>query len=233
MRRVSFFGLWICVGCSVVESQDIATDAMSAVYTAEATEQGAVAMAVLRVGATHASTYVQLTGDDAISVTDGEQRVTLVESHIGNIYSYTAVMEPIADEAELVFAFERSVDAGAPDSRVSMPAAPTLTAPGEAYVFSRASDDIVVSWEPSGSDDRVRVMLAGPCISDWSTESDDSGSVTIPADEIEAVAGSDDASCEVGINLYLERVGELDPAFGEGGDILARQLRGVEIVSEP
>jgi hypothetical protein len=215
-----------------VESDDVLTDGIYADLSAVATEEGMRVTAILVVGGESSNTYVKLTGDDALTATaDGETR-RLSAQNLGNIYHYGADLAANTGDTEVVFRFERSIDDGAPDSRCTLPAAIDITGPADGDVFSRAEDELVVTWTPSNEDDTLRLEVEGNCIQGMIWTVDDTGSYTIPPGTLTSQSDPPEA-CETEIQLSRERSGTLDPAFGEGGRVVCSQRRTTTFRSDP
>lgn len=222
-------------GCAEsVESDDVLTDGIYAILRAVATDDdGLRATAILLVGGAGSNTYVMLTGDDALTATADGETSRLIAQNLGDIYQYNGELAANAVDTEVVFRFERTIDDGAPDSRCTMPAAFEITAPVDGDVFSRAEDDLVITWTPGSDDDPLQLEVDGSCIQDLVvTIDEDTGSHTIPAGTIESFAEPAEA-CEITIRLSRERSGTLDPAFGEGGRVTCSQLRETSFRSDP
>jgi hypothetical protein len=215
-----------------VESDDVSTDGIYADLSATALEDGMRVIATLVVGGESSNTYVKLTGDDALTATaDGETR-TLTAQNLGNIYHYGADLAATTGGTEVVFRFERSIDDGAPDSRCTLPDAVEITGPAEGDVFSRAEDDLVITWTPGNEDDTVRLDLDGTCIQGMTWTVDDTGNYTVPAGTLGSQTDPPEA-CKTDIRLSRERSGELDPGFGEGGRVVCTQRRTIALRSDP
>jgi hypothetical protein len=216
--------------CAKTDSEDLLTHGMSAELEARATGDGTTLVsATLFVGDPSDLNFVELQGDDDLIAENSGQQMEMGESSLGNIVSYSAVFTTDEEGDEFVVDFERSLDAGAPDSSVTLPAKYTVDAVDTAQ--SRAAD-LVLSWdEPSDDDmawraDGSCIELAGAPIDANATD------LTISASTLVAVAGAD-PSCQVTITLTRQREGDLDPGYGHGGSILGTQIRTVVFTSNP
>ena len=82
-----------------------------------------------------------------------------------------------------------------------------------------------------------------PRIVDWNTDGDctiderddtaDDGEASIPVGRIETFESDKDEECEVELEVIRSASGEIDPAFTEGGNIVARQVRTGSFTSTP
>lgn len=211
-------------GCASVVSTDIATDAMYADLVASSDGSSTHTTATLRVGDATSNTFVNLEGDDSLIVRSGEQSQTMTEAYLGDIYFYSADFDLFEGDTEFVFSLERSIDAGAPDNRVSLPQPIELTLPKSGETLSRETDDITVSWTPSGEPDLVRATVSGDCIWDEVVDADgDPGTLVIPAGSISPLDDNDPQSCDAVILLERRRAGTLDSALSQGGKIMGVQ----------
>lgn len=220
-------------GCASVDSSDVRTAGIYPNFTASTDGSGTRAEATLRVGGASSNTFVALSDGDSLTVTADGEATTLSETRLGDYVIYTADLEPDAEDTSFTFALERTTDTSAPSSVATLPAAFELTAPAADSVFSRA-EDIVVSWEPSGEQDTMLVEWATDCTWTYEVEVDgDTGSLTIPAADVEVIDGHEEESCAGALTLTRRRGGALDPAFEEGGSIYGRQTRSVALRSDP
>ncbi|MDP2310763.1 MAG: hypothetical protein Q8P18_32395 [Pseudomonadota bacterium] len=221
--------------CESVESKDTLTDGIYADYAAVTEGNGITrAQATLRVGGGTSNTFVELVGDDVLTVTAGGITETLLSANIGDYFTYLADLDVDAADTSFAFAFTRTVDAGAPQSTVSLPSPFTLTGPAADTVFSRATDPIVVTWGDAGSTDALQVKLTGDCIFDHLVSVDgDPGTVTIEAGTLLPTNEETPEACAVSLVVQRRRDGTLDAGFGEGGVVYAAQTRAVGIRSDP
>lgn len=224
------------VGCESVESTDVLTSGLYADLSATADGSGTTRTeAVLRVGGGTSNTYLALAGDDTLSAleTASGTKITLDEHNLGDIYHYWADFDVDAEDSEFVISFERTIDDGAPDSNMTLPAPFDITGPDADANHSRAAD-LTVGWEPSGSADPMAWEIVGECFHAASgTLSGDSGSVVVPAGSLQPFDGEDATSCEATLTVSRARAGNLDPGYGEGGKITGRQVRQIKFRSDP
>ncbi|MBN2359376.1 MAG: hypothetical protein JXR83_07970 [Deltaproteobacteria bacterium] len=227
-------GMWL-LACTNTESENVMTDGIHADITVTATGNGQTEVgASMRVGSA-SNTYLNLSGADQLFAIKGSERKKMTERQLLGAVWYTATFDSDEAETEFAVSFEREVDASAPNSHGTLPAAFSLTAPAASAEFSRANDTITITWEPSAGPDRIHVAADGSCIKPYNDDLDgDPGTTTInpntfkePDDE--DLQGKD---CKVTIELRRTRSGDVDPAF-EGGDFVARQVRTVQINSKP
>jgi len=225
------------VGCEAVNSQDVLTSGVYANLDVTTSGTGlSVVQAVLRVGGKHSNAYLSLSGDDTLTATsDGETR-TLYEVSLGEYREYATDFQTDAADTAFQISFDRTVDAGAPDSQLTLPAPFDLTGPAAESTFSRASEDILVEWSDSGSSDSMRWEATGDCIEYASGSIDgDEGVQTLEAGTLESTWSDDGANeaqdCSVTLTLWPTRGGTVDAGYGEGGEAHAHQVRTIEFTS--
>jgi hypothetical protein len=225
MRNLALFAL-LASACTTTDSSDVLTHGMYAdvAATTEGTGQTTVS-ATLYLGNPINLDFVQLTGDDALVASfDGSDK-TMTETTILNIVSHTATFDSGDPGDEFHIAFERSVDAGAPDSVVTLPDAFDITPPPS--TLSRG-DAIDIPYGPAGTADVVHWSVRGDCI-DLASGSlqGDTGTVPLEANMLVLRQGSTQTSCLVTLEIDRERDGNLDRGYGKGGTAIGRQSRTV------
>lgn len=235
--RMLAVGAVLAVGtaCASVESDDVLTDGIYANF--DAVNTGApqtAATAIFRVGGATSNTFVNLGGDDTVSVAvDGGEAVALTETNLGDLYSYIGSFDAAAAETSFAFALNRTIDAGAPASECSLPAPFAIVTPSAAAVFSRPNDPIIVTWD-GGEADTMEVVLESDCIvTSVNVVSGDPGSFTIEAGGYEVFDDRADESCEATLKVRRVRAGSLDQGFGEGGRVACTQERTVSVRLDP
>lgn len=224
-------------GCAEdVDSDDVATDAIYANIWVEASGDGnSRAYTALRVGGSSSNTFLELTDYDALMtfVNDTSKGMAESESALGTTYSATFPYE--AEDTPFRVAFLRTpppdgecAGKSAPNSTVTLPRPFSITAPAPSTSVSRGAG-FTFTWNNSGESDPLSYRVSGTCIQDYSESiSSDSGSYTIPAGSIMVVGTDQTVSCAATLTLSRTRAGSLDPNYGEGGVISARQYRTLD-----
>ncbi len=240
MKKMLFVGLGIValnglLACENVDSSDVMTSGVYADINATADGSGhTLVQTSLRVGGAHSNTFLDLVDDDKLTVSQGDDVQQMERQSLFAKVWYEKSFAVDAADTPFTIAFTRTVDQGAPNSSLTLPAPFEISAPAEDAHFSRMSDDIVVSWDPAGSTDSMRLSLDGNCIRILQKDlSGDDGQYTIAHDDIELSSDADEGtSCTLTLTLQRRRVGQLDPGYGEGGQITGMQTRTIEIQSE-
>jgi hypothetical protein len=220
-------------GCAKIESSDLLTTGIYADLAARSTGMGTTAIyATLYVGSPSNLNFVELTGDDQLIASYGGQRTAMTQTELLNIVSHVAQLPTDADGAAFDIALERTVDAGAPMSHVTLPAKFTV-APAPATASRAAA--LTLSWSSSASADAMAWKATGACIGDaQGAITGDPGTVTIPAGAFVKRAGQNIAdTCTVSITVTRSRPGVLDPHYGKGGVVVGSQERTVMAMSTP
>jgi len=217
-------------GCSEsVESTDIRTTGIYPEIVVTATGNGTSVVEVqLKTGGPNSNTYLELRGEDTLETTVGEETKTLDGTSSD---TYRASFDVDAEDTEFVIAFLRGdEDENAPASRVTMPAPFELAV--EVTEASRTADDIEFTWDPPASGN-VTWEADGDCIFGEEDDTPDDGAATIAAGTLEALSSKQDETCTVDLQLTRSRRGTIDPAFTEGGRIVARHVRRDSFSSTP
>lgn len=238
MRRIA---LWTVVlaaaGCQPVESTDIKTSGVYADIWVEADGSGETDVGTtLRVGGALSNTFLELQAGDELWATDGFASKQMSELFLLGYVSYFASFAGDAEDTEYVVSFERADDVSAPDSWVRLPGPFEIVAPASGTSFSRASDNVVITWEPSGTLDDMSWRVIGGSCADADNLPDiagDPGVMTLEVGDVVALEGHESESCSITVELTRSRPGTLDPAYGEGGTVYARQVRKIELLSAP
>lgn len=223
------------IACESVSSVDVTTNGMYANFEVSADGSGTSrANAVLRVGGPSSNVYVDMAEGDSLSAAmNGGDSVEMEKASLGDFKEYNAEFDLDVEDTEFVFDFLRDAGESAEGNAVSLPAQFAFTGPEEDATFSRADDALVVTWD-GGSDDSIRYMVDGDCISLHSEIADvDEGSITIDAGTLEATDENDPETCTVDITVRRVRGGTVVEAFGEGGLAEGVQVRTMSVVSAP
>ena len=169
---------------------------------------------------------IRLVDEDVMSVTSKDHAVVMTESDLVVEYRYDAAFETADAGQHFEVSLDRAGDASAPHSTVTLPEPFTLATPATA---SRSAP-LTIAWSPSGSTDQISVHLTG-CASTQLDAIADTGSVTLPAGSV--VADPSTATCDLAVEVSRTRTGLLDPAYGQGGSIVASQRRTTSLSSTP
>lgn len=229
VRSTSTLALLLCAACTeTVESGDVRTSGVYPEIEVTADGSGDSTVRVeLKVGGSNSNTYLELRGDDELEVTVGDSTKSMRESGKGYVATF-----PVDEEGtEFTIAFLRGdEDDDAPSSTVKLPAPFELTV--EETEASRKDDELVYTWEPSGSGN-VKWEIEGDCIQRDDGSTPDDGTNKLAAGAIETFDSDKDKSCSVELQLAREQSGSLDEAFEKGGQIVARHVRKKSFTSTP
>lgn len=230
------------VACEKVDSGDVATDAVYAELRATADGSGNTELyAALKTGGANSNTFLDLiTGDELLGYQDTTAQV-MGEQSLGNARWYTTAYAIDAADTPFRIAFLRTQTpehncnaVSAPQSNVTLPSPFNITGPAANTTFSRAADDVVVTWDTSGQADPMSWVMAGDCIEIRAGDiNGDPGTLTIAANQFVALQDHETETCSVTISIRRIRGGTVDPNYGEGGEFLGRQLREIDVLSAP
>ncbi len=222
--------------CTTVESDNILTSGMFADMAARANGDGTTRVsATLYLGNPINLNFVDLTGGDELHAIHDTSDKVMSETIILNVVSHAATFQSDAEDDEFIVDFQRDVDDGAPSSVVTLPAPFEIDAIGS---DAPRSDDMPLTWTPSGLDP-MDWIASGDCIDTASgTVGTDTGGTAVPAGTLvkrEPQQGGQPIpdSCTVTLTMTRQRIGELDTAFGEGGQIVGEQVRTITFTSVP
>jgi hypothetical protein len=216
-------------GCAQeVESTDVRTSGVYPEIDVTATGNGSSRVVVrLKVGGRNSNTYLDLTGPDTLQASTGGTTKTLDSS---DSHSYAAVF-PTDAQAEFTVAFLRGpADTNAPASRVTLPV--PFDAALDTTQASRATSDVTVTWTPPAAGD-LSLTVNGGCFIGYAEQTPDDGTAIVSRDRLQTYNGRANDSCTADVTLERDGMGEVDPAFTEGGSVLARQIRGASFTTTP
>ncbi|HYO95855.1 MAG TPA: hypothetical protein VER33_15140, partial [Polyangiaceae bacterium] len=97
---------------------------------------------------------------------------------------------------------------------------------------SRATDEVTFTWEPAATGD-LAWEYEGDCVMSDDGVTPDDGEATLAVGEVRTFESEANESCTVDVTLARSRGGTIDPAFTEGGRIVARQVRSDSFFSVP
>jgi hypothetical protein len=241
MRRFSFLlvvlgGAPCIAACTSVKSSDVKTQGMSALMQVTDDGSGQTVVRMQLNVDNNATDFIDLSPGDSLMAYNGTQGSGMGRNDIAGDVYYTANFTG-ADAENTMFrvALNRTSDVSAPNSTASLPKPFNITAPPAGKSYSRATDDITVTYDTTGTADGMTWELSGDCVNGGSgTVTGDTGSFTI----LHASLPSSDpmqktTSCSVSVILKRTRSGQVDPAYGYGGSASATQTRTVMFTSTP
>lgn len=224
------FALFLCAGCEIAGSSDLATSEISAEMLLFATGDGtATAEAILRTGGLGSATFVELSGEDALVATFDGATQELEAQDLVALYRYRTVFESDTAGATVHFDLQRATDLGAPESTATLPDAFVLDPVVDA---ATSTDSLALSWSPSGSTDAMSLRVEGPCILTYRSSLTDSGSASVDLSELELTDAEDTEGCTLEVRLARVRDGVPDPAWEEA-TIRAEQQRSEDVAFTP
>ncbi len=228
----------LALGCSVTQSEDLETSGMAASITVSADGSGVSLVSARLSTDANALNSIQLDSGDIFLASAGSQSQDMSMLDVLDEITYHASFsgQDGAGTMYNVALNRRSGFMSAPSSTVTMPAPYTITAPTASATFSRASDDITVTYSSSGSGDPVTWNISSTSCSSSPSGSvaNDSGSLTITKGSLVTTdAQEKNVTCQVTITLQRTRTGTIDSHYGYGGTINAAQQRSVTFTSTP
>lgn len=161
-------------------------------------------------------------------MTEGFARSGGYFSTFENWYSATFSRQLTGETFSVLF--QRTSGDDATGSSVTIPASFDIVEPTSEQVFSRASEDILASWDNVSTN--VTMLVAGTLACGGSStgvpfEYDivltDTGQFTIPAGSLPNQTGN----CSVTLKVDRALSGQIDATFGQGGRIIGHQIRSV------
>ncbi len=221
-------------GCAEdVDSTDIRTGGMYAIYEAVSDGSGETDIsAQLRVGGDD-GTFIELKADDELTVTTDEDEATLRHIEKGNRHYYESTIDGDEGGLEIQIALSRGdLDDDAPDSFATLPK------PFEAALEDKdlkdilRGNDVFIVWD-NEANGKMEWSLEGDCVKSESGSTDDDGSLTIKAEDVEVWESDQGEACDVTVTLDRIKKGETDTTFEEGGEFYAIQRRSVTFSSMP
>jgi hypothetical protein len=217
----------LAAGCKQsVESTDIRTTGVYPVVDVSADGSGNTRVLVqLKVGGPNANTYLDLTGDDHLTATAGG--VTRPLDSSGSV-GYATTFQTDASGPVVISFLRGAADTSAPNTIVNLPTPFSLTL--SSTESSRATGSVGATWTPAGTAN-IESSIVGSCIDVIAETIPDDGTATIAGDQLHAHSSSD--ACTVTLSLARVQSGQVDPAFTEGGDVKARQVRSASFTTTP
>ena len=222
--------------CSNTSSENVTTEGVRADIDVFSDGSGRTLVDVqLEVGSNGiGNTSLELGPADSLTVmANGIQKTMIEDASILGEFSYEANYDFDDGGTMFTVSFVRNNGISAPNSNVILPDGFIVQSPTSNDVFGQA-DNIPIAWTPSGTTIVPTVQVSLSCFLNSAVMITETTAATITADTgvaslpVAAVipTGSLDTSrlCEGEVRLSRWRRGNLDPNYGEGGDITAEQL---------
>lgn len=217
-------------GCSseTIDSSDIKTRGIAALIEVKAENESSSRVYVkLLAGGSSSNTSVILGNGDQLTATANGETKKLSADGEGE---YLANFATGAADTEFVVAFERDDGDNAPNSVGKLP--PPFTV-GAIDPKSRAADDVLITWDPSGSDS-ITIKVDGDCIKSVSDiKTSDTGSYNLTKDKLEAWESQKEDTCDVRVQIWRTRSGAADTAWDNESRMTMVQVRAVKFQSAP
>jgi len=234
-RLCILIGAVLISGCSSTTSDNVTTEGINADIDVFANGSGRTFVdAELEVGDGLGGTSLQLVAGDRLTVTaNGIQKTMTEDASIIGRFRYEASFD--FDDAGTMFtvSFSRNNGVNAPNSNVTLPEGFVVQSPQGNDVFSQA-DDVPLQWTPNGTTITPDIDVSLSCTTtggvvftasqDVAT-SGDTGVASLPIASVIPIGTLDTTRlCEGEVHFSRWRRGNLDPAYGEGGDITAEHI---------
>ena len=228
-------GATLISGCSSTTSDNVTTEGINADIDVFANGSGRTFVdAELEVGDGLGATSLRLVAGDRLTVTaNGIQKTMTEDASVIGRFRYEATFD--FDDAGTMFtvAFSRNNGVNAPNSNVTLPEGFVVQSPQNNDVFSQA-DDVPIEWTPNGTTITPDIDVSLSCTttagvvftaSQNVTMSGDTGVVSLPVASVIPIGTLDTTRlCEGEVHFSRWRRGNLDPAYGEGGNITAEHI---------
>jgi hypothetical protein len=221
--------------CSSTTSDNVTTEGINADIDVFANGSGRTFVdAELEVGEGLGATSLELAPGDTLTVmANGIQKTMIEDESVIGRFRYEATFD--FDDAGTVFtvSFSRDNGVNAPNSNVALPEGFVVQSPQSNDVFSQA-EDIPIAWTPNGTTIRPDIDVSLSCTttsgipftaSENVTISGDTGVASLPVAAVIPIGTLDTTRlCEGEVHFSRWRRGNLDPNYGEGGDITAEHI---------
>lgn len=223
-------------GCSSTSSENVTTQGIHADIDVFANGSGTTVVdAELEVGSDGLGrTSLELSAGDTLTVmANGIQKTMTEDSSVLGRFRYIASFD--FDDAGTMFtvSFTRNNGVNAPDSNVTLPEGFIVTSPQSDDVFSQA-DNIPIVWTPSGTSIVPDIDVSLSCTTTSGivftatenvTLSSDTGVASLPVASVIPIGTLDTSRlCDGEVHFSRWRRGNLDPNYGEGGNITAEHI---------
>jgi len=189
----------------------------------------------LLVGGDESNTYATLDGcDELLAEADGERKeMREVDDGV-----YEAKFDFGAGDTEYRVILEREQDETADGNVGTLPEPFDITSDYDGEEFSRADDDIEVTWDPGDSGDDMSLEIedeAAGCIYDEDNVNipGDPASFVVEAGTLESTSSMDPETCDVTLRIIRERGGSTDRKLDSESSFKLFQRRSIGFVSAP
>ena len=235
-RLFVIFPVVAMAACSSTTSDNVATEGINTDIDVFANGSGRTFVDVeMEVGDGLGGTSLQLAPGDRLTVTaNGIQKSMTEDASVIGRFRYEATFDFDDAGTQFTVAFSRNNGVNAPNSNVTLPEGFVVQAPQTNDVFTTA-DDIPIQWTPNGTTITPDIDVSLTCTTTSGVQFTDSENVTINGDTgvasfpVAAVIpiGTLDETrlCEGEVHFSRWRRGNLDPAYGAGGDITAEHIK--------
>lgn len=249
MNSLRFLWSGLCLilicGCTSTSTENVTTQGISADIDIYADGAGRTFVDVsLEVGSGGiGGTSLRLGPNDTLTArANGIQQNLLEDSSIFGEYRYFTTFN--FDDANTVFtvALNRSNGISAPNSNVALPAGFIVTSPSSSDVFSTGGS-IPIVWGPSGTSIVPSVFVTLTCTLTSGLPiigvetvilGGDTGITSVPVASIMPIGTLDTSRlCDGTVELSRWRSGNLDPNYGEGGQIDAEHAKVTQFFVNP
>lgn len=231
---IMFATVALC-GCSNTTSDNVATAGINADIDVFANGSGRTFVDVeLEVGDGLGGTSLELVAGDQLTVTaNGIQKTMTEDVSIIGRFRYEAAFDFDDAGTEFTVSFSRDNGVNAPNSNVSLPEGFIVQSPLNNDVFSQAQD-IPIQWMPNGTTITPDIDVSLSCSTTSGviftatqnvTLSGDTGVASLPVASVIPFGTLDETRlCEGEVHFSRWRRGNLDPNYGEGGNITAEHI---------
>lgn len=227
LTLLALAALTFTTGCHGVDSTDVDTEDIEAhlVISTDGRGEADVVAELKPIG--HSLAFVELVPGEALRVSARGIEATLHDRWL----DYHAELPVDRPGTEYQIRLDRQFGTQAPDSFVEMPPGFELyRLPG---VYSVDYDIIPIQWDRI-ADDKMKVTIEGPCISDFErtlTPFRDGGEMIVYPGQLYPRSDWDGSICELEVKAERIRQGRLDRHFADGG-IIAKQVREMRLYVE-
>ena len=233
---LSLIAIALLAGCSSTTSDNVATEGINADIDVFANGSGRTRVDVeFEVGDGLGGTSLELVAGDRLTATANGIQQTLTEdvSVIGR-FRYETTFDFADAGTVFTVSFSRDNGVNAPNSNVVLPEGFAVQSPQSSDIYSQA-DDIPIQWTPNGTTITPDIDVTLSCTttggivfsaSENVTTNGDSGVASLPVASVIPIGTLDETRlCDGEVHFSRWRRGNLDPAYGEGGDITAEHIK--------